>query len=39
MYDGKTGELSGEIGSPAHKGGIYDVGEIFCIFKVRKVVC
>lgn len=26
MYDGKTGEKIKEIGSPAHKGGIYDVG-------------
>ncbi|XP_028391390.1 WD repeat-containing protein 1-like [Dendronephthya gigantea] len=25
IYDGKTGEHTGEIGSPAHKGGIYDV--------------
>ena len=25
MYEGKTGELIEEIGSPAHKGGIYDV--------------
>lgn len=25
LYDGKTGELIGEVGSPAHKGGIYDL--------------
>jgi len=25
IYDGKTGQLKGELGSPAHKGGIYAV--------------
>ena len=25
LYDGKTGDLRGELGSPAHKGGIYAV--------------
>jgi len=25
VYDGKTGEKVGELGDPAHKGGIYGV--------------
>lgn len=25
LYDGKTGERQSELGSPAHKGGIYGV--------------
>lgn len=25
VYEGKTGDLLGELGSPAHKGGIYAV--------------
>ena len=25
VYDGKTGEKRGELGNPAHKGGIYGV--------------
>jgi hypothetical protein len=31
IYDGKTGETQGEIENPAHKGGIYDVGELLYI--------
>lgn len=28
VYEGKTGEMIGELGTPAHKGGIYGVSRI-----------
>jgi len=27
LYDGKSGEKKAELGSPAHKGGIYGVSD------------
>ena len=39
MYHGKTGEYIGETGSPAHKGGIYDVSEFLYNYVLCKVPC
>lgn len=31
IYDGATADLVGEVGSPAHKGGVYGVSIIGCV--------
>lgn len=43
IYDGTTSDLVGEVGSPAHQGGVYGVREnnIFSVFHTlfRKQLC
>lgn len=38
IYDGTTSDLVGEVGSPSHQGGVYEVCNILIIYLVLFVL-